>query len=414
MSSGLIAEGIFHTGQQGVFGVADQAAFASATFLGLFIGASLLSPYADRIGRRSTFMYALLWYGLFSFGMAFQHQAEWVIFFRFMVGIGLGVELVTIDTYLTEWVPAHLRTRAFAFAFFVQFLSVPAVALISWWLVPQTLLGFSGWRYVVIAGSLASLIIWAVRKGLPESPRWLLQQKRYQDVRTVMQAMEKRCGADEQADFPVRDTQRDESPLLKGRFKDIWSPQYRGRVIMLVVMNIFQAIGFFGFGNWLPALLSGSGTSVTNSLLYAFFITLAYPLGALICSRYAHRMENKWQIVFSCLTTVIFGSMFALQNNPLLLVLCGFFITWSNAWLTYSYHSYQSEIFPTRIRARAVGFCYSFSRLSTVFSSIIIGLILQYSGTSAVIGFIVVSMLIVMLTIGLYGPKTRGVDLEKI
>lgn len=109
ISAGLIADGIFHTGQQGVFGMADQAAFASATFLGLFIGASLLSPYADRIGRRATFMYALLWYGLFSLVMAFQHQAEWVIFFRFMVGIGLGVELVTIDTYLTEWVPSHPR-----------------------------------------------------------------------------------------------------------------------------------------------------------------------------------------------------------------------------------------------------------------------------------------------------------------
>lgn len=121
ISAGLIADGIFHTGQQGVFGMADQAAFASATFLGLFIGASLLSPYADRIGRRATFMYALLWYGLFSLVMAFQHQAEWVIFFRFMVGIGLGVELVTIDTYLTEWVPAHLRTRAFAFAFSFSF-----------------------------------------------------------------------------------------------------------------------------------------------------------------------------------------------------------------------------------------------------------------------------------------------------
>lgn len=81
ISAGLIADGIFHTGQQGVFGMADQAAFASATFLGLFIGASLLSPYADRIGRRATFMYALLWYGLFSLVMAFQHQAEWVIFF---------------------------------------------------------------------------------------------------------------------------------------------------------------------------------------------------------------------------------------------------------------------------------------------------------------------------------------------
>lgn len=106
--------------------------------------------------------------------------------------------------------------------------------------------------------------------------------------------------------------------------------------------------------------------------------------------------------------------MFALQSNPLLLIACGFFITWSNAWLTYSYHSYQSEIFPTRIRARAVGFCYSFSRLSTVFSSIIIGLILQYSGSTAVIAFIVISMLIVMLTIGIFGPNTRGIDLENI
>ena len=413
ISGGLVADGIFHLGARGVFGVADQAAFASATFLGLFIGASLLSPWADRIGRRATFMTALLWYGLFSLLMAFQHQAEWVIFLRFMVGIGLGVELVTIDTYLTEWVPAHLRTRAFAFAFFIQFLSVPAVALMSWWLVPQTIFGLSGWRYVVIIGALASLIIWVVRKGLPESPRWLLQQRRFQETRQVMVEMEQRCGLSQHPDFPAR-SGAETLPPVRGRFKDIWSARYRGRTMMLVVMNFFQAIGFFGFGNWLPALLSGKGASVTHSLLYAFFITLAYPLGALICSRYADRMENKWQIVLSCLTTVVFGTLFAVQTNPVWLVLCGFFITWSNAWLTYSYHSYQSEVFPTHIRARAVGFCYSFSRLSTVFSSIIIGLILQYSGASSAIAFIVVSMLIVMLTIGIFGPKTRGVDLEDI
>lgn len=413
ISSGLVAEGIFQLGERGVFGIADQAAFASSTFLGLFVGASLLSPWADRIGRRATFMYALLWYGSFSLLMAFQQQAEWVIFLRFMVGIGLGVELVTIDTYLTEWVPAHLRTRAFAFAFFIQFLSVPAVALMSWWLVPQTFFGLTGWRYVVIAGALASLVIWVVRKGLPESPRWLLQQRRYKETRRVMAAMERRCGVSARGDFPLRSDVAEPAPV-RGRFKDIWSPRYRGRTMMLVVMNFFQAIGFFGFGNWLPNLLSGKGASMTHSLLYAFFITLAYPLGALICSRYADRMENKWQIVLSCLTTVVFGTLFALQSNPLWLVVCGFFITWSNAWLTYSYHAYQAEVFPTYIRARAVGFCYSFSRLSTAFSSIIIGLILQYSGAGSAIGFIVVSMLIVMLTIGIFGPKTRGVDLENI
>ncbi|WP_413723955.1 MFS transporter [Sodalis sp. RH16] len=412
ISGGLVAEGIFHVGGQGVFGVSDQAAFASATFLGLFIGASLLSPYADRFGRRLTFMFALAWYGLFSLCLAFQHQAEWIIFLRFLVGVGLGIELVTIDTYLAEWTPAGLRTKAFAFSFFIQFLSVPAVALMSWWLVPQTILGLTGWRYVVIAGAVASLIIWLVRKKLPESPRWLIQQRRYREARQVMMDMERRCGITAAADFPLRD--REPATAKVGTFRDIWAAPYRSRTLMLSVMNFFQAIGFFGFGNWLPALLAGRGTTITHSLLYAFFITLAYPLGSLLCSRYADKMENKWQIVLSCLVTVIFGSLFAVQNNPLLLILCGFLVTWSNAWLTYSYHSYQSEVFPTFIRARAVGFCYSFSRLSTVFSSIIIGLLLQHTGVTGVIIFIVISMLIVMGVIAIFGPKTRGLDLEDI
>jgi len=413
ISGGLVAENIFHLGTLGVFGISDQAAFASSTFLGLFIGASLLAPYADRFGRRLTFMCALAWYGFFSLLMAFQHQAEWIIFFRLLVGVGLGIELVTIDTYLTESVPSYLRSRAFAFAFFVQFLSVPAVALMSWWLVPQTFLGLTGWRWVVIAGALCSLVIWIIRKNLPESPRWLAQQGRHLEAHQGVTRMELRCGKPSTEPAPEAiDT--GEIIQQQGRFRDIWRPEYRQRTLMLVVMNIFQAIGFFGFGNWLPALLSGKGTSITHSLLYAFFITLAYPLGSLICSRYADKIENKWQIVFASLMTVVFGTLFALLNNPILLIVCGFCITYSNAWLTYSYHAYQTEVFPTFIRARAVGFCYSFSRLSTVFSSIIIGLILQAAGTPGVLAFIVVSMLIVMLVIGIFGPKTRGLDPEKI
>ncbi|MGK3112876.1 MFS transporter [Candidatus Pantoea formicae] len=412
ISSGLLAAGVFHTGSEGVFGIADQAAFASATFLGLFVGASLLTPYADRFGRRLTFMCALAWYGVFSLLMAFQQSAEMIILFRFLVGIGLGVELVTIDTYLSEWVPAHLRSRAFAFSFFIQFLSVPAVALMSWWLVPQTILSLEGWRWVVIAGAVCSLVIWLIRKNLPESARWLAQQGRHQEAHKVLSEMEKRCGIAPGEDFSNSDAAA-QLPK-KGRFSEIWAPAYRKRTLMLVVMNFFQAIGFFGFGNWLPALLSGKGATVTHSLLYAFFITLAYPLGSLICSRYADKIENKWQIVLSSLMTVVFGTLFALVTNPVMMVICGFLITYSNAWLTFSYHAYQTEIFPTHIRARAVGFCYSFSRLSTVFSSILIGLILQYAGSQGVIAFIVLSMLMVMLSVGIYGPKTRGLDLENI
>ncbi|KGD84104.1 MFS transporter [Pantoea sp. BS_4] len=412
ISTGLLAAGIFHAGSAGILGITDQAAFASATFLGLFVGASLLTPFADRFGRRLTFICALAWYGFFSLLMAFQHSAEMVILCRFLVGIGLGVELVTIDTYLSEWVPTHLRNRAFAFSFFIQFLSVPTVALMSWWLMPQHILGLEGWRWVVIAGAVCSLIIWLVRKNLPESARWLAQQGRHEDAHAVMSAMEKRCGI-----VPgqhLTHSQPAAASDTKSRFRDIWAPRYRNRTLMLVIMNFFQAIGFYGFGNWLPALLSGQGTSITHSLLYAFFITLAYPIGSLICGSFTSQLENKWQIVLSSLMTVVFGTLFALQTNPVLLVICGFLITFSNAWLTCSYHAYQTEIFPTAIRARAVGFCYSFSRLSTAFSSLLIGVILQHTGTHGVIAFIVLSMLMVMLSVGVFGPKTRGVTLENI
>ncbi len=169
-----------------------------------------------------------------------------------------------------------------------------------------------------------------------------------------MSAMEKRCGI-----VPgqhLTHSQPAAASDTKSRFRDIWAPRYRNRTLMLVIMNFFQAIGFYGFGNWLPALLSGQGTSITHSLLYAFFITLAYPIGSLICGSFTSQLENKWQIVLSSLMTVVFGTLFALQTNPVLLVICGFLITFSNAWLTCSYHAYQTEIFLTAIRARAVGF----------------------------------------------------------
>jgi MFS transporter, putative metabolite:H+ symporter len=413
ISPGLFQAGIFQKGAQGAFGVSDQAAFASSTFLGLFLGASLLSPIADRFGRRAIFTFALIWYTAATVMMGLQSTATGIILWRFVVGIGLGIELVTIDTYLSELVPKHLRSAAFAFAFFVQFLSVPAVALMSWWLVPQAPFGVAGWRWVVLASAVFALFIWWLRKRLPESPRWLAQQGRLDEAERALSALEARCERDLGGPLPTP-AARTIAVEAKGRFADIWQPPYGRRALMLIVFNIFQAIGFFGFGNWLPALLNGQGMETAHSLGYAFIITLAYPLGPLLCMGLANRLENKWGIVGSALCTVIFGSLFAYQGSAFGLVACGIMVTFANAWLTFSYHAYQSEMFPTYIRARAVGFCYSFSRLSTVFSSLLIGFFLEHWGTPGVLAFIVASMLIVMLTIGLFGPRTRNLALEDI
>ena len=118
----------------------------------------------------------------------------------------------------------------------------------------------------------------------------------------------------------------------------------RQRTLMLMVMNFFQAIGFFGFGNWLPALLPGQGASITIACCTPSLSPS--PIRWAACSAPASCIALKTSgRLSSALMTVIFGTLFALQNNPILLVICGFMITWSNAWLTISYHAYQAEVF---------------------------------------------------------------------
>jgi len=92
----------------------------------------------------------------------------------------------------------------------------------------------------------------------------------------------------------------------------------------------------------------------------------------------------------------------------------GVLITLSNNVMSYAFHGYQSELFPTRVRARAIGFTYSFSRISTVFASFIIAFFLQSAGTKGVFGLIAFAMTMVVLSIGLLGPKTRDLELEQI
>ncbi len=200
----------------------------------------------------------------------------------------------------------------------------------------------------------------------------------------------------------------------KGRFSDIFRPPYLGRTIMLSVFNAAQTIGFYGFGNWAPSLIAAQGQGVTKSLQYSFIIAFAYPVGPLLCSLIADRFERKHQIVVAAIGTAVFGLLFARQSAAAALVALGVAITLSNNLLSFAYHAYQAELFPTRVRAQAVGFVYSWSRLSTVFSSLIIAALLGAFGTSGVFAFIAGAMGVVVVCVGVFGPRTAGRSLEEV
>jgi putative MFS transporter len=177
---------------------------------------------------------------------------------------------------------------------------------------------------------------------------------------------------------------------------------------VLIVLNIFQAGGFYGLVNWLPTLLISRGFTVLRSLRYTFIISIVYPLSPLLFVPIADKIERKWHIVLAAGSAAVLGLLFSRPAGSIMLVTVGILLTISNNWLSFAYHAYQAEMYPTSLRARGVGFVYSFSRLSTVVSSFLIAFLLRRFGPFGVFGFIACSMAIVVVTVGFFGPRTRA------
>jgi putative MFS transporter len=420
---GLVRSGLFTSTAAAFFGFNGLASFVAATFAGLLVGTLLFGFAADRFGRRLIFTSSLLWYTAATVVMAFQHTAQGIVLWRMIAGVGIGVELVTIDTYVTELMPRALRGRAIALSQIVGFTALPAVALLSWWLVPQKPFGLDGWRWVVLAGSVGAIFVWFIRRGLPESPRWLMARGKFNEAERVAAAMEAHVRQDierEEAD-ESRKPRATPAALFasrpaetRGSLLELARPPYRKRTLMLMVFNFFQTIGYYGFASWVPTLLIATGITTTSSLQYSFLIALSAPLGPLLAYRVADRIERKWQIVSTATCIAIFGVCFARQRDPIWLITCGVLLTCANNCMSIAFHAYQAELFPTRIRAQAVGFVYSWSRLSAIFTSFLIAFFLRHYGTRGVFAFIAAAMAVVVLAIGIFGPRTRGLALEDI
>ena len=416
---GLLKAGYFTPESLGPFavlapyGVAGVGTFVFAMFAGLFVGAIFLGHFADRYGRRTVFTFSLIWYSITTAIMAFQTSGFAVDLWRFIAGVGIGIELVTIDTYVSELVPRSHRGRAYAYNQFLQFLAVPLVAFLAWLLVPNTPLGLDGWRWVVLIGSAGAIFIWFIRLSLPESPRWLALHGRMTEAERVVAGIESRVTMESGGRLtPPGPPQRDEAG--EGTFAEIWRPPYDRRAILMSVFNFFQTFGYYGFAAWVPTLLIAKGIKVTTSLEYSFIIAIANPVGPLLGTLIADRIERKWQICLGALGIGVFGMLFANAELPAALILLGVLVTLCNNLMSFSFHSYQSELFPTRIRSRAIGFVYSWSRLSAALSGLVVAFLLNLGGVNAVFAFIAFAMAVVVATIGGFGPRTRGLALEAI
>lgn len=397
-------------------GSLGKAAVISAGFAGMFIGANALSMAADRYGRRRVFIANLLLYSLFSFAAAFSPNIETFLVLRLLSGIGLGAELVLVDTYLAEFVPARVRGRMTAWSYTVGFLGVPIAALLGGKLVARhTVLGIDGWRWLLIFGGLGAVFVLAVRTVLPESPRWLESRGRTTEAREVVAAVVAKVapGTEVPPALPGSGPSGDNGPsvaeALRIAFRD-----YRSRTLMLLIFQVLQTVAYYGFGTLAPLVLVSKGFTVTDSLGYAALSFAGYPLGSLVSIQLVERFERKYLIIASALGIALCGIVFAASSNVATIVVSGFLLTSVSNIFSNSYHIYQAEIFPTAIRSTAGGVAYSLSRLtSTVLPFVAVpalttlGPVAVFSGSAALV-------VLLCLDVGLLGPRTTGLNLEQI
>jgi MFS transporter, putative metabolite:H+ symporter len=442
--------------QSGFLTLGQFTFFVAAGFLGMFVGTVVFGMGSDRMGRRSAFILLLLIYSVFTFADAFAPTAAWLIGLRFFAGVGIGAEIVVVDTYVTEVVPSYARGRYVAITQVVGFCAVPVAAVLSRMLVPTHFL-MSGWRWVMVIGASGALLTWWFRRRLPESPRWLESSGRVAEADAVMSALEResfssegRSGEwlatsgereDKNRTVTRRDRVNGETEIKPGSFAsvrmtqnekrmtdevsaakhgaegasfwELWRKPYLSRTVMLVIFQALQTIGFYGFANWAPTFLLKRGVSLLHSLEYTMLIAVVSPVGPLLAAWTSDRFERKWTIVVLALLVAGLGLGFGNSVAPAAVVGFGALLTLANYWFSAAFHAYQAEMFPTRLRGTGVGFTYCWSRLSAAFTSILIGAVLVH-GVPAVFAVLAVAMVLVAGVVMVMGPRTNGLVLEEI
>ena len=385
----------------------------AAGFLGMFTGTIIFGMGSDRMGRRSAFVAMLLIYSAFTLAGAFAPSAGWLIALRFFAGIGIGAELVVIDTYVSEMVPSGARGRYVAISQMTGFTAVPIVAILVRVLAPTHFL-IDGWRWVMVIGSMGAALAWYFRRRLPESPRWLESRGRHAEAERIVAALESESLSGDSRDTTKSPISADGAAQERSSFAELWRTPYRRRTIMLMIFHALQTIGYYGFANWAPTFLLRRGVSLVHSLEYTMLIALVSPLGPALAVLTSDRLERKWAIVIMALLIAALGLGFAFWSAPVLIVASGALLTLCSNWFSALLHAYQSELFPTRLRATGVGFTYSWSRLSAVFSSLLIGTVLVRGGVGAVFTLLAAAMCGVALIIGLFGLRTNRITLEQL
>ena len=384
-----------------------NASFISFTFFGMVIGAWMAGVLGDRFGRRFTYQMNLLIFGLASLAAFFVPNMEWLIALRFIMGIGLGAEVVVGYAMLTEFAPASVRGRMVGWLAVITNSSLLVSNLLSWWIIPNF-----GWRYMFLIVGIGAVIVWFVRKSMPESPRWLEKQGRIADADAIVSQIE---GV--QPGTYRASTRSEPVPAATAEVSvlSVFAPALLRRTLIGILINIVIGFSLYGFISWLPTFFVRQGFTVVASIQWTLVMSIGAPVGAVIGLYLADYAGRRRTIAVVSLMAAAFGAIFPNVGDGLLLMAVGFCLfTCIYILLAVAFAIHIPEMFPTELRMRGTGVCSTVGRLTTAFVQYVIITLFAWGGLTAVVGTLAGLLLLLAIVILLFGIETAKRSLESI
>lgn len=404
-----VAGGVLASAIQTKFSTLPQnLQFISLTFVGMTIGSLITGFVGDKFGRRFTYQINLLIFGLASIAAAFAQDMTQLIACRFVQGLGLGAEIVVGYSTLTEFVPPRTRGRWLSFMAFLVVAGFPVTAILGYLIIPTF-----GWRPMFIIAGIGSLVVWYLRKNLPESPRWLESQGRAEEAEALMQAIEKEAAAGKPLPPAVVP-----APVPQLAAMDMLRPPILQRMIVgswvLITINTL----IFGFVIFLPQFFLRQGLTIANSLGYTVVLAAASLVGCALGAWSSDAIGRRWSIIGASIATIVLGWIYARFNaasDPAIVLSVGFLLIVAIYVQTaILFGVYTPELFPTEIRLRANGICNTLGRGATVVSPFIVGALMANSGLPGVIWLMIGLVVVQIAVVWAWGVEPRNRALEEI
>jgi putative MFS transporter len=404
-----VAGGVLASAIQTKFSTLPQnLQFLSLTFVGMTLGALITGFVGDAMGRRFTYQINLLIFGLASLVAAFVPNMGWLIVCRFIQGLGLGAEIVVGYSTLTEFVPPRTRGRWLAFMAFIVVAGFPVTAILSYLIIPSF-----GWRPMFVIAGIGSLIVWYLRKRLPESPRWLESKGRTAEAESLLQTIEKEAATAGALPPPatvkpvplVTASAMFKPPILQSMVVGSW---------VLITINTL----IFGFVIFLPQFFLRQGLTITHSLAYTLVLSAASLIGCAVGAYAADFIGRRWTIIGASVVTIVVGYVYARFNaasDPATVLTVGFVLIVAIYVLTaLLFGVYTPELFPTEIRLTANGICNTIGRAATVVSPFVVGYLMVHYKLPGVLWLMIGLLVVQILVVLVWGVEPRNRALEDV